>query len=391
MAAPVTRGRFQTRRLWHRDDRNHWAAFSPGNQVISDRDRTRRALILAEGPRLQYRVLRCAAEYFNEVYILGTPESTKLRLSRFCTKFFRFSGSFDVIDATSIAQVNALCERLSIDWILPSCSVTTRFLTSHNRHLVSPHYPVPSREVFDVLDDKWRFSGLCANLGIPHPRTLWFATSKDFLAAATDGLFSYPLVIKPLGMWGSFGVKKIDSPAEVPVEVGYEPILVQDYVPGRDSCAFFMCRDGRIITSIEYIRTPRGVTFARNAEVERNAKVIIEHLRYNGVIGFDVRRSQDGDISFIECNPRFWYRMDLAMILGVNFVALGCSDTQPEGFSEVTILAPRRLVRTMFTPWRLGFYDIAFLKYLARDPLLNTLVAVESALGGNRLATGQSL
>jgi predicted ATP-grasp superfamily ATP-dependent carboligase len=355
-------------------------------RVTSSRVNDRRALILSDGWRLQYRVLRCAAEHFDEVYILGTRDASPLKFSPFCKEWFNFSGSFQLVDAAAIAQVNNLCARLSIDCVLPSCSTTTRFLTSHNGYLISPHYPVPSRESFDVLDDKWRFSCLCVKLGIPHPRTRYFATREGLLDKADQ--LKCPLVIKPHNRSASIGVKRIEATAKIPAEIGYRPVLVQDYIPGRDFSAFYLCRNGQITISIAYIRTPSGIAFHHDAETERYAKIIIEYLRYNGVIGFDVRRGEDGGVWFIECNPRFWYRMDLAMIAGINFIAAGCSGIKPRGSINGAFRAPRSLLRGLFTPWRLGAYDIAFLKYLARDPLLSSLFALRNVFGANHFAAG---
>jgi predicted ATP-grasp superfamily ATP-dependent carboligase len=349
----------------------------------SRRIRGGRALLLAQGSKLQYRVFRCAADYFDEVFILGTPEASILRLSLLCAGFFPFFGSFKAIETTIVSEINALCERLSIDCVLPSCSATTRFLASYGAHLVSPHYPIPSPEAFDILDDKWRFAGICADLGIPHPRTECFATGADLLAAAAHGRLTYPLIIKPLGMSGSSGVRKIDAAADLPSDAGYEPILVQDYVPGSEICAFFLCRGGKIVSSIAYIGNSRGITFVCDEQIDRDVKVIVEHFDYHGVVGFDVVRSRSGDAFFIECNPRFWYRMDLALVAGLNFVKLGCSsefeaDGPPQTLRDIAVPSRRGLVRVMLAPWRMSRYDRGAFKLLFHDPLPSILLAAWS-------------
>ena len=353
-----------------------------------------RALILASGFRLQYRVLRCAAMCFSKVYVLGESEAMTLRLSTACAGVFAYKRSFAGMDPAAIGEINALCKKLSIDFVLPSCAETTRFLAAYGRQLTTPHFPVPSQQVFDALDDKWRFAALCEHLGLPHPKTACFADYPELLNAAQGGCLTFPMIIKPLRMWGSFGVMKIDSLAQMPNEVEYRPILAENYIPGRDFCAFFLCREGRVSRTVSYARSERGVAFGSHPDVDRYARVLIERLGYSGVIGFDVRQEPDGSIHFIECNPRFWYRMELASIVGLNFIEAGCSQEppvapQPLASDGIVLPSPRGLLRSLFRPWRLNRHDVGLLKYLARDPLINARMAVRSLLGASKAAGGQ--
>src|SRR6476620_2529165 len=52
----------------------------------------------------------------------------------------------------------------------------------------------------------------------------------------------------------------------------------------------------------------------------RKFRKIIQATNYSGVIGFDLRQRDDGRFVFLECNPRFWYNMELTMLAGANFV-----------------------------------------------------------------------
>jgi predicted ATP-grasp superfamily ATP-dependent carboligase len=345
--------------------------------------RARSALILAQGDwRLEYRVLRCAAECFDRVYVLGAGASAMLRLSRFCSGFFRLKGSFsDADQAATVVEINRLCDALGIDRILPAGPGTTRFLTGHGPLLVAPHYPVPPREVFDILNDKWRFAGLCASLGVPHPPTRYFATRAEFAELAERDRAAYPLVMKPLRMAGGRGVTKLNNLTDFSRSTKYEPLIVQDYVPGDDYCCFFFCRNGTITASITYLKTTAGVVFVDVPEITQTAVKFIEHFHYNGVIGFDILRSHTGEIAFIECNPRFWIRIELPMIFGLNFIDVDLlSVSDPIGINnEIPMLSPRHLAKALFTPWRLSRNDLALIKYLSSDPLPNAMQRIANA------------
>ena len=346
------------------------------------RDGARRTLILAAGDwRLEYRVLRCAKACFDEVYVLGTRGAERLKLSLFSSGFVRLSGTFDDLGSlTTIRQINDFCERKAIDYILPGDAETTAFLASYGPFLLVPHYPVPPRDVFDRLNDKWRFSGVCADLKIPHPATQHFASGDEFAAWAAQGHLSYPTVIKPLSMNAGKGVKKLDSISDIPAGIKYAPLIAQAYVPGQDYCAFFLCQNGRISRAVSYVKDKKGITFLNDPKITRQAQTIIEHFHYDGVIGFDIRRQENGDFWFIECNPRFWIRMELALIIGIDFIYPDHAETNDvyanEPLSEtIPILSPRNLIKSLIRPWKLSRHEFGVLSYLARDPVVNILSA----------------
>jgi hypothetical protein len=63
-------------------------------------------------------------------------------------------------------------------------------------------------------------------------------------------------------------------------------------------------------------RTIRG--FARSL-----AERLAAATNYHGVAHFDVRRdAATGDLTLIECNPRYWYSMFACCLAGLNFVDL---------------------------------------------------------------------
>ncbi|NNM74075.1 ATP-grasp domain-containing protein [Enterovirga aerilata] len=355
----------------------------------------RRALILADGFRLQYRVLRCAAEHFAEVYVLGTAAAANLRLSLACCRYLPAAGSFENGSACLVDQINVLCREHAVDLILPSCAATTRFLAAHGEELAARHFPVPAAEVFDILDDKWTFTALCGGIGVPVPRSRRFETRAELLEASRAGELEWPIVVKPLNMWGSFGVARLDGPAELEPD-GYEPILVQEYVAGRDICAVYLCSEGRVLVSVSYARTQQGLTFLSTPAIDRSAEAIVSHLGCSGVIGFDLRCRPDGSFVFIECNPRFWYRMDMAALAGLNFVALGCGP--PEAARRAgriaagtTLRSPTALLAAALAPWHMSRQDLRLLRYLARDPVSTLLAAFYKLTGQNRFASGQML
>ncbi|MCP1551397.1 MULTISPECIES: ATP-grasp domain-containing protein [Methylorubrum] len=355
----------------------------------------KRALVLANGPRIQYRVLRCAGECFDEVYVLGANDAYLLKRSRFCEIFIDFIGDFANIRQSDLADIRRLCAVHKIDMVLPSCSRTTRLLAAHGAEIGAPYYPVPDQHTFDALDDKWRFAGVCADLDLPVPLTRRFETMADLRRDPDLARFGFPLILKPAAMSGGYGVRRIDSAEELPEHLNYAPIICQAYVPGEELSAFYLCEAGKIFASFSYRRTLTKLEEIRVPDIDAHASRLVAHFRYDGVIGFDIRRRPDGEIAFIECNPRFWYHMEVAMLAGLNFVTLGCRLRQGEGgpaaSDTLKLRSPRRLCGNLLTPWRLNRAERAYLRYIVRDPAISGWAAFQSAIGRYRLAGGQLL
>jgi hypothetical protein len=113
----------------------------------------------------------------------------------------------------------------------------------------------------------------------------------------------------------------------------------------------------------------------------------------SGVVGFDVRRDARGDFYFIECNPRFWYRMHFAAFAGLNFVNAGLSSANDilvniQATTGIMIQGYGDLLRCMLTPWRMTIHDFAHLRYLMADPIPTIAAVIEKMTKPSRVADG---
>ena len=62
---------------------------------------------------------------------------------------------------------------------------------------------------------------------------------------------------------------------------------------------------------------------------------IATDLKLDGVFNFDARIEADGTVWLIECNPRFFFTMDAAMVSGANFAKIEIADGARSHFSRV--------------------------------------------------------
>lgn len=346
-----------------------------------------KSLVLAAGMRLQYRAVRCAADCFQKVFVMGTPEARPLRLSAACAGFTPAGVSAGDIGSLAVDAVADACARLKIDVVLPSDGETTRWLAQNHAALPARCFPTPTVPVFDMLDDKHRFGELCGRIGIPTPPMMLMEDAQQAAAAIRAGVVRLPAVVKPLRLWGSSGVARIDhaNAAQVLAAVNYAPVLIQQFIDGRDLSVFLVCRAGVASAAVVYQRSRESVDFIRHDGLVALAQRIAEHVGFDGVVGFDVREQPDGALFFLECNPRFWYSMDAARRGGLNFVALGLEDAPPvkmRVLHDVRVPQPRALLRPL--PWKPDMALARLGRECAADLAVHVAMAMHSAFGGAR-------
>lgn len=341
--------------------------------------RTQRLLLVADAFQLAYRVLRCARATGAEVYILGNPGATALRFSRHCRRFFP---SACIIhgqrDPALALEINCLVREYGISLVLPADAPSTRSLIAIRDLVQAPCFPLPSLAEFDLLNDKWAFAGLCQQLDIPHPRSTLFADTTALAAAISAGGVEFPLVAKPLSMSGGVGLVLFDGTDtdERLRTINYQPILVQEFIPGQTIGSSVYAHRGKIEAFIAHHYQRRVYTAFPDHRIYSDLEKIVAHRALTGVYNFDMILRPDGAVYYLECNPRFFYKINLSMIAGVNFVAHGlvhgghCSGSTVNGDTiedKVRVRFPEALLLSLLHG-RPTARDWAMAAYLYSDP-----------------------
>lgn len=324
-----------------------------------------------------YRVMRCFGEVGVTVHVIGNRLSRGLKFSRHCASFTESKLEFDGTFLPEMAdEINILIERHGIDLVFPSDHASCRSFHGIKDQLKARSFPGPSLETFDQLNNKWRFFELCKELEILCPSTKLFAT-KSQLASAAESEISFPAIAKPLALAASQGVFKLERQVGSQhigglEQIDYEPILVQDYTKGKDIGASMYCHEGKVVRFIAH-SFAKGVfsTFGGFGICDELAK-IAARLNLNGVYDFDMRLTDGGRVYFLECNPRFFYNMNLSMLCGMNFVLPGLDETATRGdkfIPDTQTRTSRAFPPVLLQPWKLTKHDWAFLKYTFADPV----------------------
>jgi predicted ATP-grasp superfamily ATP-dependent carboligase len=348
-------------------------------QTVTGTARPLRGLLVCGLFTLPYRAMRCFAAAGVTVHVLGNTGSDGLRRSRFCARYTETARAFDgTCDDAMIAMVNAVIAQDGIDFVFAGDQPSTRSLIGMAPHLRARCFPMPDLATFDVLNDKARFTGLCQALGILCPPTQIFADRADLLASIARGETPLPAVIKPLSLDGNRGVTTVASEAEaIAATIDYRPVLVQRFIAGADIGASVYADRGRVVGYICH-RLKRATYTALDLPVVQDALTrIVAATIASGILNFDMRLDAAGDVYFLECNPRVFYKMPLSMLLGVNFPALGLAamdkspaDGPPTAATPGTaVRSVKAILAALPTPWRLSRNDAAMLGYILSDPL----------------------
>jgi predicted ATP-grasp superfamily ATP-dependent carboligase len=339
-----------------------------------------RVLLVARLFGLPYRVLRCVQGAGAEVYVLGAEQARPLGLSRYCRQFHLTDRPIDGgFDAELANEINRQIARFRIDVVLAADAPTTRALISIKAYLDAPCFPMPELAQFDLLNNKWEFGDLCRSLGIDTPETRLVSNAEALAREIENAEIRLPKVVKPLSMDGGDGVIKIEpetARAQV-AQITYAPIIVQEFIDGEDICASAFCEQGEIRGFLAYSFDGVDFTAFFDQAIYNNVGKIARALKVNGVINFDMLRTKDGRISYLECNPRFFHSMAMSMVAGINFISFGLPNARPGGAAQICPTRrvqfrypnPRPLVLGLLMPWKLKLISWDALLFLVADPL----------------------
>lgn len=196
--------------------------------------------------------------------------------------------------------------------------------------------PYIGEDLLNRLTDKERFYALCAEVGVPTPRTVVFdAGDADADPAALDVPFPFPVVAKPAASaayhYADFpGKEKVFFPrdaAELARVLGsvqesrYDgPFLIQETIPGDDTqmriLTTYSDRTGTVRfasfgqTLLEDMRpmgvgNPLAIVSRTDEQIVAEACRLLDAVRYTGFANFDIKVDpRDGSHVFFEANTR---------------------------------------------------------------------------------------
>lgn len=271
--------------------------------------------------------------------------------------------------------MNSLIAQLDIDLVVSGEHYMMRPLIVMASALNAPCFPMLTIEQFDLLNNKWLFSQLCASLGLRCPRSQLVTDVSALRRAVKSGEISIPFVAKPLDFDGSQGVFSILQTVDLCKldSIQYTPVIVQEFVAGIDVAASVYCNHGSVNAFVAH-RLKRGTYFTfESDEIRAGVQKIVLATKAHGVMNFDMRIAHDGVVYWLECNPRLFFWVHMSMLAGISFVEYGLPNWPVSGSSSLPTGTNVRFIKAsaleLVRPWRLTKRDVHYLRYVLADPV----------------------
>lgn len=286
-------------------------------------------LLVISDPYIAIQLMACLRDCRAKVILLDFTGTNSLRFSRICRgyqqalpKEIRASGP------AAAKRIDALGH--GADIAIAAGMEATLFLARAKPFVERVRiFPMAEEEVLTRLNNKWNFARLCYGLGLPHPSTDMITSLSNDFPAWYRG---QQVIIKPLSQSGGRGVRWIESREELfdclasLKPRGASSHIIQECVPGVDGVLGIFALNGRVVASSvhSYSQDLSSAKFCNVPSVLEIGARIVECENLTGIFEFDLRyNAGDGSWWVIECNPRFWASVGLALFAGVNFVQLG--------------------------------------------------------------------
>lgn len=244
-------------------------------------------------------------------------------------------------DDALVAHLQQLGERFGDRPLLALTSadyLVRRLVTLRDRLEPRLTVPYPELDLIDRMTDKARFSELCTELGIAHPRTVVYEVTRHEQLKDDPELLAglrFPIIAKTgnsalyhdYDFPGKAKVHTADSREDLMDlmqrvhDSGYPgTFILQDMVPGLDDgmriLTCYSDRDGRVRMGAfghvlleehlpETLGVPAAIITGADRAVVDEATRMLEHVGWRGFANFDLKYDpRDGRTKFFELNPR---------------------------------------------------------------------------------------
>lgn len=235
-----------------------------------------------------------------------------------------------------LERTRTLLQNGAFDVVIPASDETATMLAENKRELSQwTAIPINDLEVFERAHDKLLTMSACAELGLPHPRTLAASLPGLLDRVRAAGLVA-PLVIKPCKAAGATGFQRVDRLKELSdlvqrATARFGPMLVQEYIPQTDlqyHGELFLNKHGEvcscmILSKIRWF-PPKGGSSTLNAtvrrpDIEETCIRLLQGMNWRGYGEVDlIQDPRDGLAKIMEVNPRISGNLKLCFTAGVD-------------------------------------------------------------------------
>lgn len=258
--------------------------------------------------------------------------------SRYCKDSANYPNPADGI-GPFIDAVCHLVIKFEIDLVIPITDSTVWPLSQSKELAALVKLAVPTREIVELVSDKYRTVSLAQSLGVPVPQTLLVKSVDDLSEVST---WDYPIVIKDrysinwkneIGVSGgvlfAYDLEGLRSSVKARL-LKVEEVLLQGFTPGEGVGFSCFASDGNIYLPFQWRRLrekdPRGsgssarMSVALDEDIERHSRALILKAGFQGIAMVEFKRNRkNGALTLMEINGRPWGSMQLPVHAGIDY------------------------------------------------------------------------
>jgi hypothetical protein len=220
--------------------------------------------------------------------------------------------------------IGGIIKKHDVTLLLPVNSQEVRALLKYKHLLHNSLWYMGDFNSFCILDDKKRFSQLLQELKLPHPRIIH------------DLKFRGRAVIKPCCGSSSKEVAYVKNDGKEPLsclktKLRNGKYLLQEFIAGEGVGYSGYFRNGQIKIGYAHRRMAEfpisgGSSVLRERYRYHDKKKlralvssVLKKVSWSGFAMFEFKRTQNGKLVFIECNPRIWGSIHQGLAEGTNY------------------------------------------------------------------------
>jgi len=340
-------------------------------------------VLIPDGEKMySFHVVYCLKKACPNLHFIACSDkfNSSFQYSKFVRKCYRLNCEEDQ-DSIYFEEILRIIRKENVNLLVPCTTAGIDFTLRHRKALEieCDIVPLPERETFDLVSDKWAlFKTLIAN-GIPTPETVLYRDADQFKT------IQYPVLLKPINGESGVNIRKLDQlpgPSFIQtLESAGEDYIIQEYIDGYDIDCSILASEGTLLAHTiqmnlgEKARYSPGndrIQFLRENKVLETVRKTCELLEWTGVAHIDLRYDNERKVyHIIDFNPRFWGSILGSYSAGVNFPYLlylmSCNIRfeSPE-FKEKLFVSLRQFLKDAFS---------RSLKYGLRDTNLEFIIA----------------
>jgi carbamoyl-phosphate synthase large subunit len=217
-----------------------------------------------------------------------------------------------------IETLYCLCKEKNIDIIIPLMDYEIPYLSRNIEKFdnIGTRIIVSNPEVVDMCLDKVKTENFCNSNNIPYPKLI-----------SLEDNFTYPVVIKKRYGSGSIGFRVVYNPDELKCTYMPQSDIIQTYISGKeygmdilnDMEGNYLHSCSRRKLSMRAGETDKAVTVYSDKYIMW-AKKISSVTKHIGNMDVDFFETDEGNIFFIDFNPRFGGGYPFTHISGYNYL-----------------------------------------------------------------------